>query len=166
MGFGSSGASKGSTGFRIDSGRHYGTASYLWNDYPKEIPVFCERFKGVLIESKPALDLIENHDREDTFFYLDPPYVLNTRSLGGNKFYRHEMTDEDHVQLLDKITLISGLVIISGYDNDMYNDFLSGWEKKQTKSRISSGRGTKVKTETIWISPGASYAQRQKSLFT
>lgn len=165
MGFGSAGASKGTTGFRIDSGRHYGTASYLWNNYPKEIPVFCERFKGVLIESKPALEVIANHDREDTIFYFDPPYLPETRSTDGQRYYRHEMSDNDHIELLDKITLISGMAIISGYENDMYNDILHGWVKKQIKSRISSGRGTAIRIETVWLSPAVSDLQRQKTIF-
>lgn len=55
-------------------------------------------FETYKIEHKPALDLIREFDSPDSFFYLDPPYLLNTRSA---KQYQHEMTEEDHIQLLE-----------------------------------------------------------------
>src|SRR6185312_12073388 len=44
MGFGSAGASKGITGFRIDTRRAYGTAQQLWAEYPAAIAAAGERF--------------------------------------------------------------------------------------------------------------------------
>src|SRR3546814_8512381 len=43
MGFGSAGATKGMTGFRVDTRRKYGTAQDIWARYPREIATFCER---------------------------------------------------------------------------------------------------------------------------
>lgn len=50
MGFGSAGATKHRTGFRVDSARQYGTAAHLWAEYPPQIQLFCKRLQGVLIE--------------------------------------------------------------------------------------------------------------------
>ncbi|MEB2416727.1 hypothetical protein [Citrobacter sp. R-1.5.2] len=35
----------------------------------------------------------------------------------------------------------------------MYNDMLLGWTKTKKASRISAGRGTKVRTECLWFNP-------------
>lgn len=52
MGFGSAGATKGVTGFRIDTARPYGTAQHLWSRYPGQLPPIIERLQGVLIENR------------------------------------------------------------------------------------------------------------------
>lgn len=89
MGFGSAGATKGKTGFRIDSAREYGTPAHIWARYPNEIAAFVERFQSVIIENKPAIEVIDNHDRHNTLFFVDPPYLHATRKMHGNGYYRH-----------------------------------------------------------------------------
>ena len=64
-----------------------------WYHLPEWIEEIAERLRNIQIEHKPALDLIREFDSPDSFFYLDPPYLLNTRSA---KQYQHEMTEEDH----------------------------------------------------------------------
>ncbi|EEO27148.1 DNA adenine methylase [Oxalobacter paraformigenes] len=105
MGFGSSGATKGMTGFRIDTKREYATAQHLWERYPDTIRTIGERFAGVLIENRPAVRVMLQHDTPATLHYVDPPYVHSTRdkSASSRNYYRHEMTDEEHVKLLDTL---------------------------------------------------------------
>ncbi|MCW0309069.1 hypothetical protein NB725_003545 [Pantoea ananatis] len=45
--------------------------------------------------------------------------------------------------------------MISGYDSAVYNDMLKGWKKTEKSSRISAGRGTKLRTECLWLNPAA-----------
>ncbi|MDA8500832.1 DNA adenine methylase, partial [Citrobacter sp. Igbk 17] len=71
----------------------------------------------------------------------------------GNRYYNHEMTVEGHEQLLAVARTMTGMVIISGYDCELYNDMLLGWTKTKKASRISAGRGTKVRTECLWFNP-------------
>lgn len=158
MGFGSAGATKGATGFRIDTRRAYGTAQHLWAEYPQAIAAVGQRFQGVLIENRPAIEVMQQHDRNDTLHFVDPPYVLSTRVLqaNGKGYYRHEMTDADHLALLQDLLELEGMVVVSGYDSELYNDMLAGWETFQTKSRISAGRGTALRTEVVWINPSCS----------
>lgn len=66
MGFGSPGATKGTTGFRIDTKREYGTAQHLWSVYPDAIAAAGQRFSGVLIENRPAIDVMRQHDGPET----------------------------------------------------------------------------------------------------
>lgn len=162
MGFGSAGATKGRTGFRQDSKREYATAAHLWATYPEALRRVGERFVGVLIDNKPASFVIAAHDHVDTLFYVDPPYVLSTRNLTrGSHYYRHEMTDEDHRELLNQLKQVTGMVVLSGYRNPIYDEELDGWERVETRSRISAGRGTTMRTEVVWMNQACS-ARRQE----
>ncbi|MEO9456893.1 DNA adenine methylase, partial [Chromobacterium phragmitis] len=81
MGFGSAGATKGQTGFRIDSRREYGTAQQLWAYYPDQLADVGQRLAGVLIENAPAIDVMRQHDSVQTLHFVDPPYLHETRVL-------------------------------------------------------------------------------------
>ena len=165
MAFGSGGATKNRSGFRVDSARN-GTAAQLWPKYPALIKQFCDRLQGVIIENKDAIGVIENHDRQDTLFYVDPPYVLNTRRAGSKtKIYRHEMTDDQHQDLIQALVNIKGFVVLSGYDNEAYNDLLQGWEKHQKEATIAGNRGSSTRTECLWLNPACAEIQPQMKLF-
>lgn len=153
MGFGSAGATKGITGFRIDTKREYGTAQHLWTQYPSAVVAAGQRLSGVLIENRPAIDVMQQHDSPKTLHFVDPPYVHATRVRGEGKDrgYRHEMTDADHVKLLQFLKNLTGYVVLSGYKSKLYDDLLKDWTYFETSSRISAGRGAGVRTESVWI---------------
>ena len=159
MGFGSASGIGGNSGFRSDSKRKYATAAHLWERYPENLSAVCQRLKGVIIENKDALAVMRAHDAKTTLHYIDPPYVPETR-VQGNRYYNHEMTVEGHEQLLAVARTMTGMVMISGYDTDVYNDMLVGWQKMEKSSRISAGRGTKVRTECLWSNPAAQQTER------
>jgi DNA adenine methylase len=167
MGFGSAGATKGQTGFRIDTKRAYGTAQQLWAEYPPALADAGRRLAGVLIENRPAIDVMQQHDGHETLHFIDPPYVLETRVLQGGMsngqhgYYRHEMSDGDHEELLASLLGLEGMVVLSGYETDLYNDVLVGWERHSTSARISAGRGTALRTECVWLNPACSAGLRR-----
>lgn len=163
MGFGSAGATKGITGFRIDTKRQYGTAQSLWVDYPEHLGFIGQRLSGVLIENRPAVQVLKDHDAVSTLHYVDPPYVHDTRYSGAKsgRIYRHEMDDQEHIDLLNTLLELEGMVMLSGYPSDLYDNTLNGWKRVDTKARISSGRGTDTRTECLWINPAA----QQNDLF-
>lgn len=152
MGFGSAAGIGGQSGFRSDSKRKYATASHLWARYPANLAAVCERLQGVIIENKDAISVMKSHDTPTTLHFIDPPYMHETR-VTGNRYYNYEMTNDEHLALLLKILTLDGMVMISGYNSEMYNDVLTGWRKETKESRISAGRGTKVRTECLWIKP-------------
>ena len=152
MGFGSAAGIGGNSGFRSDSKRKYATASHLWARYPDNLAAVCQRMQGVIIENKDALAVMRAHDAETTLHYVDPPYLPQTR-VQGNRYYAHEMTPQEHEQLLTIIGSLQGMVMLSGYDSELYRDLLQGWRMITKGSRISAGRGTKVRTECLWLSP-------------
>lgn len=164
MGFGSAGATKGHTGFRIDTKREYGTAQHLWATYPAAVAAAGERMCGVLIENRPAIDVMKQHDSASTLHFVDPPYVHSTRVMTGNRrTYKHELGDDDHQLLLDTLLELDGYVVLSGYGSQLYSDSLPGWECHTTKSRISAGRGSAIRDEMVWINPACATALHQQA---
>lgn len=126
-------------------GREKAYALWNWYRLPDWIIDITERLRKVQIENRPALEVIERFNYSQVFMYLDPPYMLGTRS---GKQYMHEMTDAEHEELLQMILQSRAKIMISGYETDMYNDYLSGWEKRQFSSCAEHG---KPRIETVWM---------------
>jgi len=145
-------ATTSASGFRIDTKRKYATAMHLWSLYPDNLAAVGKRFSAILIENRSAVDVLRKHDAVDTLHYCDPPYMPETR-VKGNRSYAHEMSVEDHVELLDCLKSLQGYVVLSGYDSQLYNDVLIGWSKKTKSARISGGRGASKREECLWLSP-------------
>lgn len=133
------------TGFKIDvHARENSYAVKCWNRLPGDLLEAALRLKSVQIENRPALDLIRKFNYENVLIYADPPYLLNTR---GGKQYRHEMTEQDHVQLLDALKQHRGSVILSGYPSEMYDRELVGWSRVDRKSY---NQNSDQRTEMLW----------------
>jgi DNA adenine methylase len=113
---------------------------------PVVIAAVADRMRGVVIESKPALDLIEAHDSPDTLFYVDPPYLPETRDAGGD--YRHEMDRNDHIALLDALRAARGRVILSGYPSPVYDAALPGWRRVERRAHAD---GARERVEVLWL---------------
>ena len=124
------------------------------------LPRLSERLMSVLIENKDFRNLIKVYDSEHTLFYLDPPYMPETRRSGA---YKHEMTTEDHRELIEILKTIKGKVILSGYPNELYDSL--GWNKQEwqivcnaagrTRASGLQGAGAVLKaqkrTECAWF---------------
>ncbi len=158
MGFGSAGATNGSTGLRTDTKRRYSTAQQDWLCYPAAIAAAGARLAGVLIENRHAIEVMQQHDGHDTLHFVDPPYLHETRVMRSKGGYRHEMSNEDHEDLLKALQTLHGMVVLCGYASDRYCDALPHWEMRTTTARISSGRGGATRTEVLWLNPACSAA--------
>ena len=109
-------------------GREKAYAAKDWCGIPDKIMQAAERFRGVQIENKPAAEVMQRFNYPNVLVYLDPPYVFSTRH---GKQYRHEMDDAGQSDLLDVSLAHKGPVMISGYDNDLYNTRLKGWHREE-----------------------------------
>ena len=135
-------------GWRNDvQGRERAYALRDWYRLPEWIIDITERRRMVQVENRPALEVVKRFDYGNVFIYLDPPYLIGTRSC-GRKQYRHEMTDGEHEDLLKVLVSLRAKVMVSGYESDMYNDYLSGWQKMHFNSCAEQG---KPRTETVWM---------------
>ncbi len=133
-------------GFKRDvAGREAAYAVRYWNDLPAVITGVAQRLKMVQIENRPAVELIKSFNHSNVLIYADPPYLMSTQS---RKMYRHEMSDQDHVELLEVLLQHRGYVMLSGYDNDIYNTYLQGWRKISTPARAENSL---PRTEVLWM---------------
>ena len=146
------------TGWRNDIGaRKYINMPDQWRMLPERILVAADRLRDVQIENQPAVKLIERYKFDYVLIYADPPYPLSTRH---GKMYANEMTDEDHVELLNVLDRHPGPVILSGYACELYDMRLRHWERKTHIARAEKGL---TRQEVLWLNPVA--ARGMQTLF-
>lgn len=162
MGFGSNGHNiKRKTGFRANSSRSGTTPSRDWHNYPDQLGEIVGRLRGVTIENRDAVEVMQAHDGGETLHYVDPPYLPETRSLKNPYdltyagMYAHEMTAADHERLLSALRGLAGMVVLSGYPSPLYDDALAGWLRVDRKALAD---GARERTEVLWINPAAAAA--------
>ena len=121
----------------------------LWARLPQCIRDASERLLNVQIENRPALEVIRQHNGENVLIYADPPYMKRTRNAHGDS-YHYEMSDADHKELLQSLVAHTGMVVLSGYDSELYNKTLQGWHKEIKATQAE--RGAK-RMECLWLNP-------------
>ena len=114
---------------------------------PDTVRQFAKRLRGVVIEHDHATKIIKRHDRADTLFYVDPPYVMSTRNT---KIYKHDMTDDQHRDLAAVLKNLQGMVVLSGYRCPLYDELYAGWDRID---RVAYADGGRDRVESLWLSP-------------
>ena len=124
-----------------------------WETTLANLPRVAERLRGVELVTGPAVATIRRHDTPGTLHYCDPPYLPATRTV--RNAYAHEMTIDQHVELLDTLRACQGAVLLSGYPSDLYDRALAGWERHEFDMPNHSGQGKSKqrRTEVLWIKP-------------
>lgn len=138
------------TAWRHQGPKAHSSTTALWAKLPERLLQAVVRLKTAEIECRPALDLIATHRRQDVLLYVDPPYVLATR--GRRHLYLQEMSDADHLQLLDALETHPGPVVLSGYAHPLYDQRLAHWARDEAPA-IAEGGGRR--TEVLWVKAGA-----------
>lgn len=110
----------------------------------------ADRLRRVQIENKPATEVVQRHDDEDTLFYCDPPYPHEVR--GDTNSYAHEMSDEDHRDLAEVLNDCEGKVAISGYRCDLYEELYGGDKWVRIDDEEKTMHTTKdTRQEALWL---------------
>lgn len=119
-----------------------------WRNYPEVVRECAAelRRRAVEINKMDALEVMSRYDSEDTLHYVDPPYVQYTR--GKNVRYTHEYDEDDHERLLVFLKGLKGMVVLSGYDSELYSGHLAGWLKDRKVSHDTCGN---KKLECLWM---------------
>lgn len=147
------------TSFRSNSNRPGTTPAHDWASWPAQIPLFVERLRGVVIEHRPAREVIRTHDRDDALHYVDPPYIHGTRNISNlSGRYQHEMSDLLHEELLGQLLAVRGMVLLSAYRHEIYDSYLlpAGWLPIERPHRADGGR---ARLEVLWLNPAAQRAR-------
>lgn len=117
----------------------------MWNYLPDSIMECCERLKNAQIENIDGIELIKRYNHPDTLIYCDPPYL---QSLRKKNMYAHELGDNRHIELLEVLKQSKSKIVISGYDNEIYNKILSDWRTDEKSTTVQMGLH---RTEKIWM---------------
>lgn len=105
----------------------------------------AKQLRDITILHEDGVKLMDEFDTPDTLFYCDPPYMHATR--GRITIYDCEMSNDDHAIMLEEVLKLRGKVCLSGYENKMYNEKLSGW--RVHRREVSTMRAKK-RTEILW----------------
>lgn len=140
-------------GFRSSQQKNSPETTKEWLGIPERLIEANKRLLHAQIENLTAEELIKRYNTNDVFIYCDPPYLHGTRK---NYLYKHEMSDNQHEELLSLLSNHPGKVLLSGYDNDLYNSYLTGWNKFQKKTQAEAGI---PRVETLWMNYEAAQQQ-------
>lgn len=131
------------TGWRSQRNLHRGTSiTGEWRRLDG-LSMAVDRLLCAQIENRDAIEVIKTYDNPKALFYVDPPYVLSSRSQGvGRKRYEHEMTDEHHHQMAAALHSVEGMVILSGYDSPLYRELYADW-RMTSRTTTTNGKAAR-----------------------
>lgn len=129
-----------------------------WQNVPDRLLVAAARLKDAEIRNRPALELLAYYNDPRFLVYCDPPYVRSTRN---DRYYAYEMTDDEHVALLNALDVHRGPVVLSGYAHPLYDERLRHWTRITAPAVAEHGR---QRTEVLWLNRRAA-GSRQLALF-
>lgn len=122
-----------------------------WYNLPERLAKVVERLRNVRVENRDARELVAMFaDRPATLVYLDPPYFTKR-----DHRYVIDMDDRRfHTELLEICSKARCMLLISGYENDLYDEALrpeDGWNKMtiETHTRDTKGKDY-ARTEVLW----------------
>jgi DNA adenine methylase len=125
-----------------------------WITAVEGLPAVHERLRRVVILNRAATEVIKDQDGPNTLFYLDPPYVHETRA-STTEYGEHEMSIEDHRGLLERLSRCNGKFMISMYRHEMYDDFAkrNRWHRTDfdLPNNAAGGAAKRRMTECIWM---------------
>lgn len=125
-----------------------------WLSCVEGLPTVHERLKRVLVLNRHALDVIAGQDGEGTLFYVDAPYVKDTRTAPD--VYAHEMTDQQHEDLIGLLLKCKGKVMVSMYHHPIYDALHQqhGWRLVEfdISNHASGSKSKRRMTECLWLS--------------
>ena len=133
-----------------------------WLTCVEGLPAVHDRLKRVTILKDDAIKVIRQQNGAKTLFYCDPPYLHETRASTND--YQYEMSEVDHVALLEALAGIEGLFMLSGYGNDLYEKFARryGWQRVDFKlpNNAAGGKSKRRMTECVWMNYSPSRVDR------
>lgn len=77
--------------------------------------------------------------------YADPPYLPCTRRR--SRVYRWDYSEQDHLQLIQLLRSLPCAAIVSGYPSPLYDEQLSGWQRREFRAKTHQG----VRIEVLWF---------------
>lgn len=136
------------SGFRIEVFSDFKRGPHEWRRYSRALVKSAARLRTVCISNRDWKALVRRANA-DTLTYLDPPYLPETRR-DGSRAYVHELTTDEHADLLETISSIKGMVVLSGYPHSTYDEALPDWRRVEIGAHAD---GARPRTEVLWLNP-------------
>jgi DNA adenine methylase len=128
-----------------------------WWSRVAELDAWAQRLIGVQVERRNALEVIRAWDGPQTTFYVDPPYVHDTRR-GAHDVYSVEASDDDHEALVNVLLRVKGACVLSGYTHPLYEHLeRAEWQRveRDVVCRWHSTGPSDRRIEAVWRNPRA-----------
>ncbi len=124
------------------------------------LPAAAERLRRVILEDRPALEVIAKYSAANAAVYCDPPYLDSTRSARaqrrGADYHVEYATEAEHRELAAALHATPAAVLISGYPSALYHQLYdqAGWWRVERavdkpSSLTSGGRAARA-VEVVW----------------
>lgn len=168
-GIGGDAFGRGRAGFRtLKNYESALTTAHEWENYAKETKYFCIRLAGVVIEKLDAIKCIKAYDSPRTLFYIDLPYLMDSRT-SRRRMYKKELADKKdpeaekkyHIQMAEALHSMQGMAIISHYDHPLYQELYADWRTDHCEARKN---GNMPSEEWIWISPNIPEPKKETNM--
>jgi DNA adenine methylase len=171
-------AGKYSSGWAFNQ---YSDCAQSFRNHSDALLTIADRLRNVAFENDSFEKIIPRYSgNKRNLLYCDPPYLADVRGMKVNtnckctpdkmckrcSIYRCEMSLTDHIRFLKAITTTPAMAIVSGYDSDVYEDYLISW-KRYAKvqsigcSNILGDGKTRKATEILWVNNAAEIALRE-----
>jgi DNA adenine methylase len=93
---------------------------------------YSEYFKRIIVSNVDYKEVFNQHDSEDTFFYLDPPHV------GFEDYYiNNSFKGESHSELSKELKNLKGKWLLSYYKFDKLEEWYSNYKVVSQKHNLS-----------------------------
>jgi DNA adenine methylase len=112
-----------------------------------------ERLQRVVnVGPQDGLEVIRQYDGPDVLFYIDSPYLPETRTAPD--VYECEMSEEQHRALLTEVNSVQAKVLLSGYRSQLYDEMLPEpfWKRHELPiaNHAAGGKKKRRMTECVW----------------
>jgi DNA adenine methylase len=113
-----------------------------------DLSVYSDRLEAVTIDNNDAVKIIQAHDSEDSFHYVDPPYIFS------NQGHYNGYSESDFDILLSTLGKIEGKFMLSSYPSEILEKYstANGWTTFKFTKQLAAGKtgkGRKVEVLTV-----------------
>lgn len=121
--------------------RTFGAKPRKWNKVVDYLSQVQKRLENVVIENNDFGKILEIYDRDDTLFYLDPPYYKT------EKYYQVEFSKGDHERLRESLEKIKGKFVLSYNDCPEIRKLYEGYSIKEVvrANNLAAKKGSTFK---------------------
>ena len=122
-----------------------GAGDYFKRKSNRSFNLNTKKYSRLLCENMDFQDLIKLYDSENTFFYLDPPYLKTQK-------YKIKFTVEDFLKLKEIIDKIKGFWFLNHIENDEISRIFGSpkcYKEYRNTANIAGRR--KIRKESFWM---------------